>query len=1095
MKTQNTLKTRAGCAQITVLIGAILCAMASTSRAGLVGPYAVDGNTLHLWHLDENNGTPPDAPTNGYCFDSVTNNPQTVPLTMTNTPGPVSEPGFNGYPPTSFLLMGQPAFKVSGYVDYSNALHGLGISSCLYAPWTNASGSTAAQPDPTYTNLNNYVNPTTGAFTFEVLLKPDFDPINPPTTMEIICGDSGFSKRAWQWRFNAGRIEFNDITGSNPHQVFATLPTSGPDAAVQGNWYHVAVTFTGSSPTNGDTANVFRFYWTLLDPSRTNADVLWTTNLAANLHGSVFLTIGGNGRGSPVSSAAGLEGFLGSMDEARISAVCRKSTEMVFNTNQFLSPPIISIATTNYNIGFGQTLTIPATVFGEAPVTNQWYQDGVALPGQTDTALVISNVTFAANGTYQLMSTNALGNATSVVCRVTVGAAFQNLFDTGVDDNGTPVYDTAGGSHDLHWFLTSSPDPNAVVPYAVVLSVPLPTGPGYPVEGPFSSWIGSGNRPPTYPGTYTYQTSFEIDQGDPASSALSCKVQAYGPAAGAVMQTFLNGVETDIAMSAKPISLPTYFTLTNGLQAGTNTLVLSIPYTSGAPMAFRAELSGIGSALSPGLPVITNQPASQIAPYGTNVAMFAVALGRPPLSYQWLSNGVPVAGAIHSILNIDDTNFGPGQIVGTNYVANYQLVVSNDSGAVTSAVATLTVPIPPLTIVSAGIPIWVPTGNETNIAVIFSGAVDPVTAAAAANYSLDNGATVSSAKLTSPNEVLLTTSVLTPGTAYNLTVQNVMDPLGITMAPSPASLAVGTYPNVALWVRADAGVTTDGNGNVTQWNDLSTNGNNLYAPYGPPSDPVMATNNGVLAVRFAATNQTSLYANPSASLAITNDMSIFAVVNYATLVGNTNGMIVSKTTGNQANPYDYYTGFGAVRLLRGNGASSATVASSAQPSVGVTHLLDVTMQGTAVSHRLDGQPNGTGTMNINSTDNNSYLYLGTRADGGNRLSGDLYELIIIGSAMSPADVASMEQYIVAQYNLNLVNTSPTNIVFSASTGNLTLSWPLDHTGWTLQAQTNDLSVGLSTNWVDVPNSSATNQTTVPMDSTNGSVFYRLIYRP
>jgi Concanavalin A-like lectin/glucanases superfamily len=76
---------------------------------------------------------------------------------------------------------------------------------------------------------------------------------------------------------------------------------------------------------------------------------------------------------------------------------------------------------------------------------------------------------------------------------------------------------------------------------------------------------------------------------------------------------------------------------------------------------------------------------------------------------------------------------------------------------------------------------------------------------------------------------------------------------------------------------------------------------------------------------------------------------------------------------------------------------------------------------------------------------------------------------------------------------NSVSSVPTNIVFSAAGGNLTLSWPLDHTGWRLQSQTNTLSVGINTNWVTVAGSTATNQVIIPMNLTNGSVFYRLVY--
>ncbi|HEY4414306.1 MAG TPA: autotransporter-associated beta strand repeat-containing protein, partial [Verrucomicrobiae bacterium] len=74
-----------------------------------------------------------------------------------------------------------------------------------------------------------------------------------------------------------------------------------------------------------------------------------------------------------------------------------------------------------------------------------------------------------------------------------------------------------------------------------------------------------------------------------------------------------------------------------------------------------------------------------------------------------------------------------------------------------------------------------------------------------------------------------------------------------------------------------------------------------------------------------------------------------------------------------------------------------------------------------------------------------------------------------------------------------VNTTPTNIVVVVSGGNLNLSWPPDHTGWRLQVQTNSLTTGLGTNWVDVPGSAATNAISIPVNPTNGAVFYRMAY--
>ena len=74
-----------------------------------------------------------------------------------------------------------------------------------------------------------------------------------------------------------------------------------------------------------------------------------------------------------------------------------------------------------------------------------------------------------------------------------------------------------------------------------------------------------------------------------------------------------------------------------------------------------------------------------------------------------------------------------------------------------------------------------------------------------------------------------------------------------------------------------------------------------------------------------------------------------------------------------------------------------------------------------------------------------------------------------------------------------VNTNPANLGVQVSGGQLTLSWPGDHTGWRLQVQTNDLSTGISTNWYDVPGSDTINQTNITVTPDNGSVFYRLVY--
>jgi Concanavalin A-like lectin/glucanases superfamily len=71
-----------------------------------------------------------------------------------------------------------------------------------------------------------------------------------------------------------------------------------------------------------------------------------------------------------------------------------------------------------------------------------------------------------------------------------------------------------------------------------------------------------------------------------------------------------------------------------------------------------------------------------------------------------------------------------------------------------------------------------------------------------------------------------------------------------------------------------------------------------------------------------------------------------------------------------------------------------------------------------------------------------------------------------------------------------VSLTPPLFTVLSSGGQVELTWPENHAGWSLQVQTNSL---VGTNWVTVPGSTLTNQIPFPINAANGSVFFRLVY--
>jgi autotransporter-associated beta strand protein len=129
--------------------------------------------------------------------------------------------------------------------------------------------------------------------------------------------------------------------------------------------------------------------------------------------------------------------------------------------------------------------------------------------------------------------------------------------------------------------------------------------------------------------------------------------------------------------------------------------------------------------------------------------------------------------------------------------------------------------------------------------------------------------------------------------------------------------------------------------------------------------------------------------------------------------------------------------------------------------------------------------------------------------GPDLVTGDSYQLFSIPMTGTPAAVSLPVQNAAATITYvwtnklaidgtiqvlsgaSPVNSSPTNITAAFSGNNLDLSWPADHTGWTLQ--TNSVGLANTNSWFPLAGSAATNHVVISVDRTQPNVFYRLVY--
>lgn len=674
------------------------------AHADLVGPYTADANTLVLLHFDEAAGGSviANAGSLGGNFYSV------------------NETSASTTPPTVSTLLGAAGY-VNGAINFNTCMS-VPTAGYLFGYDYNNSGAYdgdivgTPSADRLAMSVLNIGNGGQTPFTLEALIQPTTLSVN----QEIICTDSSAASRAFQFRITGGSLQFQFIAGSQALSAVIPTSVSNPNAFVAGAWFHVAFTYDGTKGT---------LYWTRLDPSMGAANVIGSGTLKLDaVSGAVQgpLCIGNENR-----NVAG-EQFLGSIDEVRISRVCRAANQM-----QFYSPLVtITQNPVSQNVDYNQPVSFTAGASSLSQLGYQWRFNANPLAGATNATYLIPNVTAANAGAYDCVVTNTAGySATSSAAQLVVGAA---NFLSHRYSFATDASDSIGGAA---WNGTLQG--NAAVSNGVLVLdgtsgtyLQLPGGLFNPTNATALTvelWATFGAN-----STNCYLFSFGYTN-IVSNMVQGSKYACYSPhtATGqalvmspsdnifqqqATNSTTLDGTTTHVACVFDPPN-QTLALYLNGVLAAVNTnltiglanvndvfsyigasLFAADPYLVAnvdelriylgalSPISIKqSDDQGPNIVLASGPATFAVQPANLAVPLGQPATVSAAAVGYLPITYQWYKNNAPVPGATSAsysfIPSLSDNSstffcYATNTIGTTTYVAKSQT-------------ATLSVFIPP----------------------------------------------------------------------------------------------------------------------------------------------------------------------------------------------------------------------------------------------------------------------------------------------------------------------------------------------------------------------------------------------------------------
>jgi hypothetical protein len=578
--------------------------------------------------------------------------------------------------------------------------------------------------------------------------------------------------------------------------------------------------------------------------------------------------------------------------------------------------------------------------------------------------------------------------------------------------------------------------------------------------------------------------------------------------------------QTNAALSLNPVqpsdaSDNYYVVITNSLGSSlTSTQVSLTVYTNPVfsqifPVAHTDPITLYGGQIVNGTNYLGSTPSFSVRSL----------LGAKPFAFQWLTNGVPVAGAT-------DTNFtfANCQLDGPT---SFSCVASNIYGAATntwsvSYLPAPTAPFPQAVLAANPIAYW--RLNEPD-----DGAFDGNNGAICNDYQSANNGIYTNMILSNASGDLIT--------VYSPTTDPTEQPAKFGSYNSKFSFAGQIGTNIDLATPAGS----NGEFTVAVWVECGTvnggtvqNGNAGIVTKGAWSGEQFTLDEGApgTSLRWVVRTASTALGIANSTVNLNSDLTWHYVVGVCDQV---NGMVYIYIDGKLAGRGTVPVGGGILPSTepvtigcRKDSAGNYTVQFkgflndaaiykyamtpgqivSQYASVGGTNApyffpsAPAANAGAAVNTTLTIPATAIGTPPLGYVWTN--LTTGANVSGGTTNGNTLNATLAYANVPAAWNNNQLELIVTNAYGMtnafvtlsitNTVNANPTNILFSVTGGNqLTLSWPADHTGWRLQSQTNAPGVGIGSNWHDVIGANSTNLINFSIDPSNGSVFYRMVY--